>query len=167
MTTPAQLRKTALSYPETAEAADAGTVSFTVQGKEFAALRPDRQVVLRMTGSDVDEMRAQHPTARRVARAGVRFPIEDLNGQQLNYWVRRAWLARAPKRLAAPVAAAGTAVAGEVGDLPKAIGSPATRALHAAGITTLAHTAEWTDAELLALHGVGPKAVRLLREARS
>ncbi|MGV9299915.1 hypothetical protein [Amycolatopsis sp. NPDC003676] len=94
------------------------------------------------------------------------MPIGDLNGQQLNHWVRRAWLARAPKRLAAPVAAAGTAVAGEVGDLPKAIGSPATRALHGAGITTLAQTAEWTDAELLALHGVGPKAVRLLREVQ-
>ncbi|MCG3754539.1 MULTISPECIES: hypothetical protein [unclassified Amycolatopsis] len=164
MTTPAQLRRTALSYPETAELAVDGTVAFTVQGKEFAALRPDRQVVLRMTPSDVDELRAAHPSARRVARAGARLPIGDLNGQQLNHWVRRAWLARAPKRLAAPVAAAGTAVAGEVGDLPKAIGSPATRALHGAGITTLAQTAEWTDAELLALHGVGPKAVRLLRE---
>lgn len=166
VTTLAQLRRTALSYPETAELTVDGTVAFAVRGKEFAALRPDRQVVLRMTGPDADDLRAEHPTARRVARAGVRLPIGDLDGQQLNHWVRRAWLARAPKRLAAPVAAAGTAVAGEVGDLPRAIGSPATRALHAAGITTLAHTAERTDAELLALHGVGPKAVRILREAQ-
>jgi len=36
--------------------------------------------------------------------------------------------------------------------------------LHGAGITTLAQAAERADAELLALHGVGPKAVRLLRE---
>ncbi|WP_020659665.1 hypothetical protein [Amycolatopsis benzoatilytica] len=165
MTSLAQLRRTALSYPETAEAADGGTVSFTVQGKEFAALRPDRQVVLRMTASDADEAHSAHASARRVSRAGVRLPIADLNGQELNHWVRRAWLSRAPKRLAAPVAAAGLAVAGEVGDLPKAIGSPATRALHGAGITTLAQIAERPDAELLALHGVGPKAVRLLRDA--
>jgi len=165
MTTLGQLRRTALSYPETAETSADGTVSFAVRGKEFAALRPDRQVVLRMTAADADQAHAAHPGARRVSRAGVRVPIADLNGQELNHWVRRAWLARAPKRLAAPVAAAGLAVAGEVGDLPKAIGSPATRALHGAGITTLAQAAERPDAELLALHGVGPRAVRILRDA--
>lgn len=53
----------------------------------------------------------------------------------------------------------------DAGDLPKAIGRPATRALTSAGITTLAKVAALTDAELLALHGVGPKAVRILREA--
>jgi predicted flap endonuclease-1-like 5' DNA nuclease len=49
-------------------------------------------------------------------------------------------------------------------DLP-AVGRPATTALGHAGITTLDHVAEHTEAELLALHGVGPKAVRILREA--
>jgi hypothetical protein len=34
-----------------------------------------------------------------------------------------------------------------------------------AGITTLAQVAAVTDAELLAMHGVGPRAVRILREA--
>ncbi len=47
--------------------------------------------------------------------------------------------------------------------LPK-IGGPATGALHAAGIGTLAAAAALTEAELLAMHGVGPKAVRILRE---
>ncbi|MCA5891816.1 hypothetical protein LEP48_00435 [Isoptericola sp. NEAU-Y5] len=51
------------------------------------------------------------------------------------------------------------------GDLPSAIGRPATRALESAGITTLAAVAQRSDAELLALHGVGPRAVRILREA--
>ncbi|GGL17411.1 hypothetical protein [Planomonospora parontospora] len=34
-----------------------------------------------------------------------------------------------------------------------------------AGLTTLAQVAGLTEAELLAMHGVGPKAVRILREA--
>lgn len=49
-------------------------------------------------------------------------------------------------------------------DLPTSIGRPATSALLAANITTLKLVAELTDKELLALHGVGPKAVRILRE---
>lgn len=49
-------------------------------------------------------------------------------------------------------------------DLPK-VGAPARRALAGAGYTRLEHLTEVTEAELLALHGVGPKAVRLLRHA--
>lgn len=45
------------------------------------------------------------------------------------------------------------------------IGAPATRALEAQGVRRLEDVARWTRAELLALHGVGPKAVRLLEEA--
>lgn len=51
------------------------------------------------------------------------------------------------------------------GDLPDGLGRPATRALAASGVTTLAGAGEWSERELLALHGVGPKAIRLLREA--
>lgn len=49
-------------------------------------------------------------------------------------------------------------------DLPVSIGEPATNAMLAANITTLKKAAELTDKELLALHGVGPKAVRILRK---
>jgi len=48
--------------------------------------------------------------------------------------------------------------------LPEKIGKPATRALLGAGITTLQQVANLSDEELLKLHGVGPKAVRILRE---
>ncbi|WP_324651391.1 helix-hairpin-helix domain-containing protein [Georgenia sp. H159] len=51
-----------------------------------------------------------------------------------------------------------------IGDLP-AIGRPANGALLEAGITTLDEVARMSEKELLALHGVGPRAVRLLREA--
>lgn len=50
------------------------------------------------------------------------------------------------------------------GDLPN-IGAPAKRALAAAGITRLEKLTRVSEAELLKLHGLGPKAVRLLRES--
>lgn len=52
------------------------------------------------------------------------------------------------------------------GDLPK-IGAPATRALAAIGITGLDDVAGRSEAELLALHGFGPRALGILREALS
>ncbi|MGY1742738.1 MULTISPECIES: DNA-binding protein [unclassified Blastococcus] len=50
-------------------------------------------------------------------------------------------------------------------DLPRGIGRPATGALLHAGYTRLDQLAGLPERDLLALHGVGPKAVRLLREA--
>jgi len=52
----------------------------------------------------------------------------------------------------------------QLGDLPR-IGRPATGALLAQGVTTLAQVAEWREADLLALHGVGPRAASILRAA--
>ena len=49
--------------------------------------------------------------------------------------------------------------------LPRTIGAPATRALRAAGVTTLEQVATWAEADLVALHGVGPIAIARLREA--
>ena len=45
------------------------------------------------------------------------------------------------------------------------IGSPATRALEAAGYTNLKQLSNVTEAELAQLHGMGPKALGILREA--
>ena len=172
MTTLAQLRKAALSCPETAErVVGSEVVAFTVRDRQFASVDGDRWVELRLPLPDVEEVLAAHPTAQRLvpgaASVGVRVAIEAINGQELNHWVRRAWLSRAPKQLAAQVAAGVTAAPGAVGDLPKAIGGPATRALLGAGITTLAQVAALTDADLLAMHGVGPRAVRILRTSIS
>ena len=49
-------------------------------------------------------------------------------------------------------------------DLPP-VGAPARRALVQAGVTTLQDVAARSEQDLLALHGVGPRAVRILREA--
>ena len=48
---------------------------------------------------------------------------------------------------------------------PPGIGAPAERALTQAGYTRLEQLTHVTEAELALLHGVGPKALRLLREA--
>ncbi len=49
--------------------------------------------------------------------------------------------------------------------LPPGMGKPALRAFETAGITTLAEAAAHSEAELASLHGVGPMALRVLREA--
>lgn len=49
-------------------------------------------------------------------------------------------------------------------DLPN-IGAPAKRALLAEGYTQLKQLTKVTEAELLQMHGVGPKAMRILKEA--
>jgi DNA-directed RNA polymerase alpha subunit len=49
-------------------------------------------------------------------------------------------------------------------DLPK-ISKPATRNLTNAGFTRLEQFTKVTEADILKLHGVGPKAVRILNEA--
>jgi predicted flap endonuclease-1-like 5' DNA nuclease len=51
-----------------------------------------------------------------------------------------------------------------VGDLPNEIGKAAARELALNGITTLDQVAGHTRKELLAIHGVGPKAIRILGE---
>jgi hypothetical protein len=48
--------------------------------------------------------------------------------------------------------------------LPR-IGAPATRALASIGVTRLDQVAGRGRSELLALHGFGPRALRLLEEA--
>ncbi|MWB98702.1 hypothetical protein [Agromyces seonyuensis] len=52
----------------------------------------------------------------------------------------------------------------QIGDLPP-IGRPANSALLLAGITTLEAVAATGRPTLLAMHGVGPKAIRLLDQA--
>ncbi|MCE7083457.1 DNA-binding protein [Streptomyces sp. ST2-7A] len=52
-----------------------------------------------------------------------------------------------------------------VGDLPNEIGRTAARELSLNGITSLGRVAGHSRKELLAIHGVGPKAVAILGEA--
>jgi predicted flap endonuclease-1-like 5' DNA nuclease len=48
---------------------------------------------------------------------------------------------------------------------PAGIGGPALRALHSAGVASMADLEAWTEADLHALHGMGSKALGILRDA--
>jgi hypothetical protein len=50
-------------------------------------------------------------------------------------------------------------------DLPTGIGKPATRALVGAGYLRLDQFTMISEGEILKLHGVGPKALGLIRQA--
>jgi hypothetical protein len=50
-------------------------------------------------------------------------------------------------------------------DFPKGVGAPATRALVGAGYSSLGELAGVSAAELKKLHGMGPRALRILQEA--
>jgi predicted flap endonuclease-1-like 5' DNA nuclease len=52
-----------------------------------------------------------------------------------------------------------------VGDLPDEIGKTAARELSVHGITSLRQVADHSRKELLAIHGVGPKAIAILGDA--
>lgn len=167
MTTFSHLRKTALSLPATTEEETAaGAFVYSTGGKRFAA-SDRKRVELRLLPEDLEKLLARHPDAERSGGDGVRIELKGINGQQLNHWLRRAWYSRASDELRRQADAGASAAPGAVGDLPRSIGAPATRALAGAGITTLDQVAERSEAELLALHGVGPRAIRILKEALS
>lgn len=169
MTSVARLRETALALPQVEEGTHFGMVAFFVRGKGFASVTIEGMLQLRVTDEDTETCLARHPTGERLVRTGkpigFRVRLADITGQDLPELVRTAWRSRAPKRLVREVFGDEEGKAPLVGDLPAAIGKPATRALLGAGITTLADAADHSEAELLALHGVGPKAIRILAEA--
>ncbi len=51
------------------------------------------------------------------------------------------------------------------GGFPGGLSAPAQRALAHAGYTRIEQLADVTEAEILKLHGMGPKSMPLLREA--
>ncbi len=164
-----QLRKAALALPEVEEGNHFGLQSFLVHGRGFVSVTSDGQVQLRLSPEQVAETRLRvggEPIVRADRTIGLKIPLAKINGQQLNELVRQAWRHQAPRKL---VAALDAAYAGDVAgsDLPRTIPAPARRALLAAGIRTLAQVAEHSRAELLALHGVGPKAIRVLEQSLS
>jgi len=50
-------------------------------------------------------------------------------------------------------------------DLPQNLAQPARRALIGAGIAHLEQVAQHSEAELMKVHGMGPKALEQLRQA--
>lgn len=167
MTTARQVRKAALDLPEVEERTGAGAVAYSVRNKVFVTVT-DGVVEIRLPDEMIAVALEDHPTGERLghrgATIGFRIPLADINGQHLNGLVRQAWISRAPKRLAAALVEARSGTVPSDSDLPASIGKPATRALLGAGVATLDDVAARSKAELAALHGVGPKALRILAE---
>jgi hypothetical protein len=59
----------------------------------------------------------------------------------------------------------GVMVAEEKGRWPKGMGAPAGNALEALGVTSLDEVTRFSEKELLAIHGIGPKAVAVIKAA--
>lgn len=133
MTTESQLRKAALALPEVEEGTHFGMTAFTVRGKGFASVTKDGRVQLHLPDAEAEAAESAHPSGERLVRRGTpigfRVPLADIDGKDLNALVRAAWFCRAPKKLAAELAAADAGNKPENSDLPDAIGKPATRAL--------------------------------------
>lgn len=51
------------------------------------------------------------------------------------------------------------------GALPKGISKPAQRALASVGVSRLDQVTRFTEAQLMALHGMGPKAIGIIKAA--
>src|SRR5690625_258322 len=169
MTTVDQLRKAALGLPAVEETTHFGMVAFAVRGRGFVNVTDDGVAQLHLPEQEADAVLVACPAAERLVRMGkpigVRVPLSAVDGKELNDLVKRSWASRAPKRLAASLAAIDRNEVPVESDLPREVGRPATRALLTAGITTLDDVAKRSEQELLDLHGVGPRAIRLLSEA--
>jgi hypothetical protein len=169
VTTRAIWRKAALTFPEVDEDARDGRTVFSVRGKPFTAVTADGTVQVRLPDAEAEEAIAAYLTAEPLVHAGRRIgfsaPLADVDGQHLWRLVMNAWKHRAPKTLAAKLSAIVESPHQPGSDLPAGIGKPATRALATAGVTTLDQVASYSRADLLAMHGVGPKAVRILADA--
>jgi len=163
MTTELQrVRAAALQLAQVRETTHFRMPAFTVAGRSFASLK-DERLQLRLAEQDVETLLAQQSGAERISTAraviGASVPVADLGDAVLLEWLGRSWRHRAPAALGKPE------------DAPRAVGSlpdlpaPAQRALAASGVTSLADVCARSRAELLALHGVGPKAIRVLQEA--
>ena len=48
---------------------------------------------------------------------------------------------------------------------PAGVSGPALRALNVAGVRSMSDLTRWTETDLAALHGMGPKALAVLRSA--
>lgn len=79
---------------------------------------------------------------------------------------KRAAKETAPKNANAPAKSAGRKSAATTppsADFPKGVSQPATRALASIGVTKVSQLAKHREADVAALHGMGPKALGILK----
>jgi predicted flap endonuclease-1-like 5' DNA nuclease len=118
--------------------------------ESFNTKLPDECLSVQWTVERSPAMPASQPSARRPHAAEVRVTPEAgevTSGERAGY--------RSMAKSTHPNA-----------DLfPSGVSGPALRALDSAGIRSLADLAKWSEPELARLHGMGPKALGVLKAA--
>jgi hypothetical protein len=101
----AQARRTALSFPETAEAPHFHFTSFRVDGKIFATAPPDEQY-LHVFVDDADRELALLLHGAFIEKlfwggkvVGLRIALSTAKPKVVNDLLKKSWLRKAPKRL--------------------------------------------------------------------
>lgn len=163
MTTATQLRKAALAQEGVEQVQVDGRRAWAVGDAVFAALDADGRAVLALADPDAARMASELDAVEQAA-PGVVVDLAGVNGMALNFWVHEAWKHVAPSTMTEAARSAARAATDADDDFP-AVGRPARRALHGAGIGSLDALALHDRAEVEALHGIGPRAVRLLADA--
>jgi len=161
--TAAEYRKLALALDGVAEHPHFEKTAFHRNGKIFATLdEADTSVVLKFTSAEQEAFSA--------IDAGNVAPVKG-------YWGTKGWtnvsLQGIEKKLLLDMLKISYHAFDKpvkpkakppVSKFPK-LSKPAHRALNHAGILKLKDLTRWTEKDLLKLHGVGPKAIPLLRTA--
>lgn len=166
MTSLAHIRTAVKRFVEVERSTRLDVESWSVAGQEFLAVTTDRAAIeIRLPPDDARNVLTDIPGSSLLvhegATLGVTIPLDAMNGMQANAVIGRAWAHRAPQHLVTVAEEA----AARASDLPQDLGRPATSALQQAGIATLTELATHTEAEIAALHGIGPKAIRRLTAA--
>lgn len=190
MATWSEVRRIVEALPETEEQPSYGGLpSWRVRGKQFCWERPLSRRDRRDLGEDLARELDGPLLGVRVADQeekaallgegdgspfvtiphfegwpGLLVRLDLIEVARLREVVTDAWFCVAPGTLA-QLHDLELVVSGARPGLPAAIGSPAVRALHAAGYSDLEDLSGISQEALLAIHGVGPKAARILLEA--
>lgn len=133
----------------------------------FAAFK--QHIGLYPTPSGVEAFQAEL-AAYKTSKGAVQFPLgeplpTDLIRRIVEFRVAESMARKAEKAAAKAAARAKAPAADAPDDFPAGIGQPARRALAGAGYTNLGQLAQVREADLLQLHGMGPKAMGLLKAA--
>ncbi|MEZ4712710.1 MAG: DUF1801 domain-containing protein [Caldilineaceae bacterium] len=169
-----QIRQTIQqAAPEAAEAISYQLPTFKLQGNlvHFGAFK--KHIGFYPAPSGLEQFKAEL-AAYKGAKGSVQFPLDqpmplDLIRRITEFRVGEN-LAKATAKKSKPQRPQGptTATASPqqtVGQWPNGVAAPAQRALAAAGYTSLEQLAAVTETELLDMHGMGPKALGVLRAA--
>jgi hypothetical protein len=172
-----RVRALCLALPETSERLSHGEPTFFVHKKVFVMFADNHHddghiaVWLPMPPGAQAALIAKAPKTYFKppyvgGRGWVGVELVNISDDDLSFHIQVAWELTAPKRLLTSGARdkAMPAKSQTQTDLPK-LAAPAQRALIAAGVTSLAQLAWFSEVKVKAWHGIGPNALAVLRRA--